>query len=590
MIANANSSSRRWVSSGRILAALAVLAILTNLAACWVTPWRMRYERGPIAGSSGSDGDLAPESPGGSYYTFAYIPDEIFYAQRVQPLLSGASALNVINGISDPQCVSQNFLEDALRAFVTAMGMDVITFVWAWRVLFPVALAMMFMLLARNCFLRVRRPWTRSLAVCGGAAAFAGVYFLYDMLVQPLPYHNWIDRFGANIDYPLSALIAALLIRFLRAPTLGAGASVAACGAALLYVRPFTALPWAIAIVLALTWLAVARDIAWRLYLLIGAIFALLIAPFCAVQIINGRSAYMAQYLGRCYPKVAYEVHASWKLHLFIAAGVLAAGFLVSRRYRVMLACGAAALAALPFLCALTPIAREMLRADRFGAYYNVLLLAAGLLLLKSWSDSWRGKFSLWQARRAAAACVAFSFSAAGLLAARNLQYDFTTQPTGHYDVLQADARYLDGYRWAAANTPPDALFLVDDGFDWSLVPPDPVRMVDRLLEHHDLFLIVARRRAVYTDWMTWHATSTEDLLKMITLQRGTFGFPVSNSEYRDLLKRFQPTYVFWRKFPPLRFPYAKGAIPRGKSETLKQLCTEVYSDDACAIWKIRYQ
>src|SRR5262249_21227026 len=123
----------RW----RTIRILCVVALASAIASCWIVPWRLAF------------------GPGGSYYTFGYLNDEYNYAQRIQPLLDGATATNPINGVCDSRIHSQFFLEDACRLFITLTGVNVVSFMWAWRLLSPLIIITFAFLLARECMPRL---------------------------------------------------------------------------------------------------------------------------------------------------------------------------------------------------------------------------------------------------------------------------------------------------------------------------------------------------------------------------------------------------------------------------------------------------
>src|SRR5258708_22144696 len=170
---------------GFLIALIAVLFIST-LIACWIIPYRLRFE------------------PGGSSYTFGFIGDEYAYAYRIQPLLPHATASNPVNGFGDKNLISQMFLEDALRAFLTLTRIPVNLLYWIWRILFPCCLAALLIFLAKSAIAGYHRWRTCPRLTLAGA----GLVFIYcgNALTMMRPEQNFIDRVPGNAEYPLSIL------------------------------------------------------------------------------------------------------------------------------------------------------------------------------------------------------------------------------------------------------------------------------------------------------------------------------------------------------------------------------------------------
>jgi len=103
-----------------------------------------------------------------------------------------------------------------------------------------------------------------------------------------------------------------------------------------------------------------------------------------------------------------------------------------------------------------------------------------------------------------------------------------------------------------------------------------------------DLFQIVARRRRLFNEYLFGAAISDIEFLHLMALHRATFGMPLEERIPNELLARYRPSHILWRKLPI--YPNCKPApIPRGYGIKLKAISTVVYSDDACEVWKINY-
>jgi len=537
------------------------------LAACWVVPLRLLSARGD------------------SYYTIGYVGDEYLYAQRLQPLCAGCTPGNPINGIGDATVISPYFLEDLCRLSITLLGWDAPRFFWAWRFLFPLVLLAAMCALACACLRRERRPWSLGLRLAGGAVGFAFLYCAYDLLTAYPPRHGFLERVPTNIEYILSAVQAALFIRLLDRPSAWRGACVALCGAGLIYIRPYAALPWGLAIGSGLTVLTALRRVPLKTAAASAGILIFALIPLLYVMHHNGqRPVYaemIARYLNLPAPDASppYAVHHQWPLYLGLAALIAALGRFSSRP-AFNYSC-AFALAVLPFGCGLLRASNELLPYDRFGVFYLVAMLAALLLAVGRYSLGWSGHSGWRWARQAQHVLLALAAVGAGYLACSNLTLDFSRYPRGTYASIAADLRFLPAYNWVRENTPPGALILVDDGCEWSQAPRDIAgwrELMNSRMAFDDLFQMVSRRRPVFAMRLYGNALATADVDALQQLHLGTFGYPVGKDAYTAALKRFKPNYILWRKSAP---------VPRGYGRILEQMSRAVYEDEVCVIWRL---
>jgi hypothetical protein len=560
---------------GRTIRILCVVALACAIASCWIVPWRLAF------------------GPGGSYYTFGYLNDEYNYAQRIQPLLDGATATNPINGVCDPCVHSQFFLEDACRLFLSLTGIGVVSFMWAWRLLSPLIIVAFTFLLARECLPRSRPPWGPALRLAAGIAALPLLYCLYYVLMEPKsPPFAWLNRIPTNVEYLLSAFLIWSYVAFLRRLTRGYGLLLAIGAVALVYLRLYTAIPWALAILASVLYLAVTRRISLRLLFSLFAAVALGLTPWLLIALSNRHNPVWAAMMTRYFIPRPYEVHAKWATYVAVAC-VLAISARFVTRARVFLLSSAFAMFALPSVCAIPRrIRNETLLSDRYGCFYLFSILAAGMLLLGEYSRSWRGQTGLRRGTFSAVALLGVAFLGCAAVSTINWRYDFVSYQPGQLASVIEDQACLHAYDWVREHTPPSALFLVDDGFDWAQAPADAgeLREFCWLFQcNNDLFQFNARRRRVYTELLYGNALSDSDLKALQTLQRGTFGFNLPRETYMDALKRFLPEYVFWRKHLPVIVHGAPPAVPRGFGKILRPFAEVVYEDDACEIWKLDY-
>lgn len=541
-----------------LLPILIALSLAAALAACWIIPYRLRHD------------------PGHSEYTFGYIGDEYVYADRISPLLPDCSGANPTNAFGDRDVVSQLYLERILRGTITLTGIDVIDVAWVWRWLFCPVLLLMLWPLCRACIGRRLRPWSGDLIGSAWVAAFPLLYCLYDLVTKFPPFQGMLNRFVSNTEYLLSLGLAWAYIRFVRAPDSARGIVLAAVSAATLYLRPYGTLPWGLTVVIGVLYMLAARRLPLRTALVTFCALLVFLAPWMAINQWNKGTLGYQDFMSRYSRLTGYQVHERWRV--FLSAGVfLAAAGWYARRLRLLLWPAALTLLVVPFVTALVPVvAKEITFFDRYGLFYLPLILLALVAVLGEHSLGWHGRRGLSLARRWSSGLCCLSLAASSVLAWRNLHYDFHQYPKGPLPFIAADQASLPAYRWIRDYTPPDALFLVDDGVDYSV----DMRTIN-MSSHADLFQMVARRQRVY-NWVLFTNFLREGTLtSLYTLHVDTFGARENLTLYPEALRVFAPRYVLWRrKFP---FPRGPGTV------LLKFRSSVVYSDAACEIWKLDY-
>ena len=565
----------RWQTSPknvrRILLCLAAVSFVITLLACWIIPYRLRY------------------GPGGSYYTFGYVGDEyLLYAAEVQPLIEGTTATNPLNGVCDETLISQTFLVYTLRLVLTLFHIDVIVFSWIWRILFPVVLGLACYFLSKSCLLRTRRLWTAPLSAAMGSVAFAALYFVYDILIDFPPLQGFINRIPSGIEYPLSLLLAACFVRFLKRPAMGSGVVVSVISLALVYFRPYAGLPWGLAIIAAMLHQTITRAVSFRTAAVMLLVVILGMAPWIAIGQWNKASNSDHEQMARLFVARPYGIHPKILLYLSLGLAFGGAGSLAGRDSRVFLFSCAGTMLALPFICGLLSIRNELLLYDRFGCFYLVVLVAAILLIVSRHSLHLSGYVGLQKASLVTIGLAACALAFSGVLASRNFRFDFYSQ--GSYRDAVIDSQYVPAYKWLRENSASDALFLVGEGFDYANFPADASAQYDLECSlwgrEEDLFSIVARRRRVYCEHMRGLGLSNDDLYALAMLHRGTLGLPVDIKTFRGALEKFRPSYIFWRKLPAYPITSIAPAIPRGYGKLLRS--TIVYEDSVCVICKIK--
>jgi len=555
----------------QLLIAASLLALLAALCACWVIPYRLRFQGQ------------------GCEYTFGYVGDEYNYAQQMQPFLPGATAANPVNGFGDKRIVSPFLVVDICRLLLTVTGMEITTFVWTWRLAAPVALAAVLFWQARAAVPARRKFWALPLALALTAAALPALYCVYDLVTVFPPLQGFLNRVPTNIEYLLAVALACALLLFLQRPAIRSGVLLALLSAALVYLRPLAVLPWSLTVMGCVLFPVLRRETPLRVLAVVGGLFLAVLLPWFLIVLHNDSVPIYRQMMLRWFPPAPYVVHPRWPLFICLAALLgVAAGFLGSWR-RWVAVVSAAVMLALPFLPGLMSQSVQLTLFDRFGCYYLVVLVCVAMLGIGQYAQRWCGRRALASVTRTLACLIVLSFGCAAALFARNLTYDFGAHG-GPYPYAVQELQYAQAYRWVAENTPANSLFLLDDGRDWSQAPLDDATLQewqrDMMIEE-DLFPIIARRRRVYTNWLFTWGVSNQELQDLALLQRGTFGFrgtaiwKFEAGTYKTVLKKYLPQYIFWRKTAP---------IPRGFASNLQPLSEVVYSDPVCQIWKLDYR
>ncbi len=546
--------------------------LIASVGAAWIIPARLYFGFG-------------------SRYMFGYLPDEVWYITRLQPLVGGATIANPVNGFGDPRIWSPHYLENACRSFLVMTGIDPVTFAWTWRLSMPVLLIAAFLLIARAALPGGIRPWRKTLLLACGAAALPMLYGCYmltgNRAEAPLLF---INRMPTNIDYPLSLLTAALYLRFVQRPGLGRGILLVLGGAAMLYLRVYTFLPWAVALTGGMLWLILRKRVSFRVWMtmLLTALLAAL--PWILVVRHNAPLPAYQALITRTFVAYPYMVHGRWMIHVGVAALMLLLAWRCAQA-RVAVFSMALSLAAMPFVCGLLSISQELLVTDRFIAFYLSGLALAVLVWLGRHARAWTGSDGMRTGQRTAVLIAVLCVPGTGFQAVCAWRYDFASCVSGQTQPIAADHAYHPAYKWVATNTPADALFLVDDGFDWNDVPDDPGKLGQLLMRFQcnlDLFQLIARRRRVYMEYSHWPMTEAA-LQDLLIVQRGTFGDPIREDVYVKSLKKVLPQYIFWRKRPPVMVAAMPVPVPRGHGKILRKFANKVYEDDLCLIWKMDY-
>jgi len=548
-------------------------------AASWVLPCRAAF------------------GPDSSLYSFGVIPDEFHYAWRLQPLVEGATADNPVNRFHDAAVILPFFLDNLLRGVLTVTQLPTPWLFWIWRFAFPFVLAAAVWVAAGACLER-RRPWSlpmRCAATLGGTGALCLIAHLVEVKE---PVAVYLYRIPTNIEYPLAFLLAWAWLRLAFKPSVQAGVILAAFSALLLYLRPYAVIGWGPAIALHMLYRIGRRTLPPGVWLATAGTLLALLLPWLAIAWHNSHAPVYAEIYARYFGPWPYRVHPCWAVHLGAAALLAALAWRVAGERRAVLVCMAAAAAALPFISGLLREAKELLLYDRYGSFYSVALVVGALLLL---GEALRARPKAAEppgrsparrraelARRAVAACLVLSLGSCIAVAVWHSRYDFRHYVWNQMWSLYEDRKYISAYQWIAQHTPADALFLVDDGLDWSHVPFSGQVVIapsgpgeENLYLRADHFQLIAHRQRVFNEWL-WHfAISNNRYMALGALQRGTFGYPIPIEDYNALLNHDKPDYVFWRYTAP---------VPRGYGKQLAHFREVVYRDAVCEIWHLHYK
>lgn len=544
----------------KALIALSILVIALTVCAMAIVAWRLRY------------------GPQGSYFTFGYIGDEYAYAQRMQPLIAGTSAANTINRYCDTGYGSLFFLEDGCRAFLSITGIHVISFMWAWRLLSPLLLALGLWLLTRQHAI-VGKGSRDLFSIAVASFIFPLLICSYDLMTRFPPLQGFIQRIPTNLEYPLSILAALTLTRFLSKPTRCNIAFLALAGAIFFYLRLYTSILWAILSGLAVLYLLLKRRLQTRTLLTGIATLTVALLPLALIYVQNASRPVHAELLVRYFGTApGWRWQCSWKLLVGIAAAFCVFAVYLKDRVKILLIAAALALIIGIGLPNAFIFSRELLLVDRYGCFY----LVCGAIGLTRLTAQW------FRHSTSANTISLFAFPLAGLVCACTLAYENSTYnlmayPLGPLSETQSYLPNIPACQWIEQHTPADALFIVDDVIDWSSLQEEnfvvPIRPDGTSDLSESLFPIVARRQCLYdTRLFRQSAIRTDDLNLLMLVHRATFGLKLTQQAYYRLgIRLFKPSYIFWRK--PLG--------PRGFGLLFANEKEVVYEDDACVIWKI---
>jgi hypothetical protein len=538
------------------------LAFVAIGVTAWVIPLRMYF------GSHGS------------FYTFAYMYDELYYAERMQPLLAGASNSNTVNGIGDPHYFSQFFLEDNVRRVITLLHLDVISAFWLWRALFPLTVMASIYLLSGECVPQCTRVSGRLLRI--SAAALGAALFNLEPLLVYSPPEGWLNRIPTNLEYPLSILVAWSYLRALRHPTPKRAMLLSLSFAAIFYFRIYVAVPWTFAISIGMIVLLIRRRIAVRTTGMMVGVLGLALLPWFAVAIWDAQLPVYAEMMRRYFSYHAgfVKIHPFWEFFVHMSGGVVIAGVLLRGSSRMFCITTGAALCVTPFVYHLFPFRSEVLNFNRLSSFYLTLCLTALLLFIGAVSRR-RGanKYHLFM-RALWVPVLICSLAASGLMAIRNSNFGFDEEDWSNYTPLVKEAPLIPAMTWVRLNTPSDSLFIVDDGGDMSRVgSSDELGVfINSRIGRINLFSVVAGRRRVFDGWLFINNISNRDIIDLAHLHWSTLGYPMDRELHMELLRRFRPNYIFWLKTNPQWRAAASG---------IGSICTTVYSDAVSEVWKI---
>lgn len=529
---------------------------------------------------------------GGSYYAIGFHPDEFDDAQRLQPLIDDSTPFNTINGIQDPTLKSPYYFEDVVRPVLGALHFDIFLFFWLWRIFFPVVLLLLLILIGRECFAQ-RHGWL--LPAAAAAAALPLLACAHD-LVRAIPAYaklyaplqGWLHRVPANIEYILSALIVLLALRLLKRPGAGRGIALSSVLALSVYVRIFVAVAWAPVIACVVLWLVAGRRQRFSAGAAMFAVFALLVTPWVLDVQANRASPVFTEFVARCFVDLPYQIMPMMGLYVGAAVLLFVLGLFVADRFRPLITMGALVLLALPFVGGLLPYSSEVLKSDRFGQFYWIALAAAAIVSVGAYAVNTRCEVKV-----LAWPLCALAIIASTALTLHNYHYDFMLEVESPYRNVATDQNYLTAYHWIRDHVSDDALFLVDDGYDWALAfdgsteldetAPDNTQMLTKA----DLFQLVARRKRVYNEHVKYSGLSYDQYMKLMIAHRGTLGFPFKIGLYDSTLMNVWPTHILWRKLP--LNPISAAEVPRGFGVQLKKFRHVVYQDEFCEVWELNF-
>ena len=536
------------------------LAFIAVAMTAWIIPLRMYFGNN------------------GSYFTFVHMYDELIYAGRIQPLVAGATCANPVNGIGDPRYISQFFLEDSVRAVLTLLHLDVITAFWLWRALFPIAVMASLYLLAGECVPQCARVSGAALRVA--AAALGAALLSLEPLVVYSPPQGWSERVPTNIEYPLSILMAWFYLRALRKPSPLRAALLSLCLVATVYWRFYLAIPWAIALAGGAMALFIQRRFGIRTFLATIGILVAAMSPWLAIVVSNSRLPVNTELMYRyfTFAESSVRVHPYWEFYVRMAGAIAIAGMLLRGNSRIICITTGAGLCITPFIYRFFPMRSELLGFNRLSSFYLTAALTALLLCIGAAAGARRWRQT--GTRGAWVVLLACSLAVSGVMSLRNSRYAFAEEEGSEYTAAQQEIPFIPALNWIRNNTPEDALFFTDDGCDMSRMGfSDELGIfISSGVGRFGLFPIVARRRCVFNGKLFVSNISTRELAELAQLHWTTLGYPGDQKVWAQLLKRYHPDYIIWRKSNP----QLQAAASR-----LGSLCTPVYSDAAAEVWKM---
>jgi len=546
-----------------ILLALSGIALAIFLAAHWIMPVRLLSQ------------------PQG-YFAPGYLADEHSYLQRMQPLIPGCTRSCPINGMSDPRITSLIFQDDILRAIISASGIHVITFFWIWRFAFIFVILAAMGLLAKVCFERTRawaRPSGLLLALLGTALLFG----LYNIVLPGHPPQLFLNRVPTNMEFLTSTLLLCACIIFFRTPSNRAALMLAAAVALNLYLRPYVLPAWGVPVAALCAYVCYRDRLAFKAVAVFGIACALAMLPWLLVSALNADVPANKEWAARYFKKPEYALHPRWAFQL--GAGVLlcaASAVFLNGARRTLAFILASGFFALPFMTGYPGLANQLnVGEDRFGCYFLPVIVAVVFMSLSSAAERWRGK-------KTPEAAFRMSLAALGVCLLITLQYawihwhyDVKSYPLGNYEGIAEDAELLPAYNWVREHAPKDALFIVDDAFNWDAIRREPL-LYDRFrlakYTSCEYFCVIAERRCTFSELMWFFPFTDAEVDEFYLLQRGTFGMECLLPTYGMVLKKIKPTHILWRK---------KSGVGRGMGEKLRTFATTIYSDPVCEIWKL---
>lgn len=376
-----------------------------------------------------------------------------------------------------------------------------------------------------------------------------------------------MHRLPTNVEFLFSIHLLWRYLRFDRAPTPGRAALVSLHFALLFYFRLYGAIPWSIALALAVG-LKVARKELTRAQLLagFGTLFVAL-TPWALLLASNRSLPVYHEIAQRFFQYSGWTMHHYATSFLALSLPFLAASYFLKQNRFFLLACGATLLL-LPVLSGLLPFGYEVTYFDRYSSFYVVALIGAALLYASSF-DLTRGRLKL---------LVAGAACALSILGVRHYQtLDYRTSNWSVFMQVQSDIATLPAYEWIARNTDPRALIL-EVGHE---PPPKAPQHVTEALNKRTtgLLSVITRRRKFYSGRLCVAPLTDKELLEVARFDAQVFTGAISNEETLAQLRRHKVTHIFFRKVEG-----RMREIPAGIQAHLKQ----IYADERCTLYEVQ--